>query len=195
MMFWTSIGCGICMLVYIVLTTLPESSQNVGTNWSAVAMIMLYMVVFGFGWLGPPWIYGPEIALLKYRHVAGGLAACGEWLSTWVIVFGGGTGIEAVDPKIFIWPLINCFIAAAYVWFCCPETTGRTLEEINYLFARKRVCDRMDQMGIGAAGDMRRHSLQSIEKRTSGSCAQHVEMADSSSSEQMHIDEVKFSQV
>ena len=52
------------------------------------------------------------------------------------MVFGGGTGISAVGPKIFIWPLIYCFLAAAYVWYYCPETTGRTLEEIDVLFAK-----------------------------------------------------------
>jgi hypothetical protein len=52
------------------------------------------------------------------------------------MVFGGGTGISAVGPKIFIWPLICCFLAAAYVWYYCPETTGRTLEEIDVLFAK-----------------------------------------------------------
>lgn len=79
---------------------------------------------------------GPEIAPLRYRHVAGSLGAAGEWFSTWVMVFGGGTGISAVGPKIFIWPLICCFLAAAYVWYYCPETTGRTLEEIDVLFAK-----------------------------------------------------------
>lgn len=182
------------MLIYIILTTLPESKQNVGTNWSAVAMIMLYMVVFGFGWLGPPWIYGPEIAPLKYRHVAGGLAACGEWLSTWIMVFGGGTGIEAVGPKIFIWPLLCCFIAAAYVWFCCPETTGRTLEEIDYLFAKKHVRDRMDQMGIGQVGGIRRQSVHSIEKAEGGggSYLQEIEKRRTSSSDQVQFEDVKY---
>jgi hypothetical protein len=38
------------------------------------------------------------------------------------MVFGGGTGINAVGPKIFIWPLLCCFLAAAYVYFLCPES-------------------------------------------------------------------------
>lgn len=52
------------------------------------------------------------------------------------MVCGGGTGIAAVGPKIFIWPLVCCFWAAVYVWYYCPETTGRTLEEIDVLFAK-----------------------------------------------------------
>jgi hypothetical protein len=110
------------MLIYVILTTLPAHKQSAGTNWGAVAIIILYEIVFAFGWLGTCWIYGPEIAPLKYRHVAGSLGAAGEWFSTFVMVFGGGTGINAVGPKIFIWPLLCCFLAAAYVYFLCPES-------------------------------------------------------------------------
>lgn len=50
MIFWTSLSCGACMVVYIVMTNLPH--QTAATGWIAVAFILLYMVVFGFGWLG-----------------------------------------------------------------------------------------------------------------------------------------------
>ncbi|QIW99849.1 hypothetical protein AMS68_005367 [Peltaster fructicola] len=136
MMIWSALGCGVCMLIYVVITTLPPSMSNTATNWTAVAIIILYEIVFAFGWLGTCWIYGPEVSPLKYRHVAGSLGAAGEWFSTFVMVFGGGTGINAVGPKIFIWPLLCCFLAAAYVYYLCPETTGKTLEEIDVLFAR-----------------------------------------------------------
>ncbi|CAD0113276.1 unnamed protein product, partial [Aureobasidium uvarum] len=146
MMIWSALGCGVCMLIYVILTTLPASKSSVGTNWAAVAIIILYEVVFAFGWLGTCWVYGPEIAPLKYRHVAGSLGAAGEWFSTFVMVFGGGTGINAVGPKIFIWPLLCCFLAAAYVYFLCPETTGKTLEEIDALFARSpEVRERLER--------------------------------------------------
>jgi hypothetical protein len=118
----SALGCGVCMLIYVILTTLPADKQSAGSNWAAVAIIILYEIVFAFGWLGTCWIYGPEIAPLKYRHVAGSLGAAGEWFSTFVMVFGGGTGINAVGPKIFIWPLLCCFLAAAYVYFLCPES-------------------------------------------------------------------------
>lgn len=64
MMIWSAIGCGICMLVYVVLTTLPSDKQSSATNWAAVAFIILYEVVFAFGWLGTCWIYGPEVSYL-----------------------------------------------------------------------------------------------------------------------------------
>lgn len=90
------------------------------------------------------------------------------------MVFGGGSGINAVGPKIFIWPLLCCFIAAAYVYFLCPESeylaqhiiilhlltlssaTGKTLEEIDVLFARSpEVRERLERQMYAR----RRHSI------------------------------------
>ncbi|OQO11719.1 hypothetical protein B0A48_03446 [Cryoendolithus antarcticus] len=168
MMFWGAIACGICMLVYVALTNIKN--PNVATNWTAVVFIILYEVVFAFGWLGTCWVYGPEIAPLKYRHVAGAMGAAGEWFSTWVMVFGGGTGINAVGAPIFAWPLICCFLAAAYVWFLCPETTGLTLEEIDVLFARGDAKAR-----IAANTTQRRNS-------TTGSITEHRRRASAAGS-------------
>lgn len=182
------------MLIYLVLTTLPPEKTTVGTQWGAVAIIVLYEVVFAFGWLGTCWVYGPEIAPLKYRHVAGSLGAAGEWFSTWVMVFGGGTGINAVGPKIFIWPLLCCFLAAAYVYFLCPESellskhretsffwlllifvaaTGKTLEEIDALFARspevrerleREIIERRRRLGSDPYSNGGKMGVSNIEK-------------------------------
>lgn len=82
----------------VVVTTLPASKQSSATNWVAVAFIILYEIVFAFGWLGTCWIYGPEIAPLKYRHVAGSLGAAGEWFSTFIMVFGGSFPLSQHHP-------------------------------------------------------------------------------------------------
>lgn len=133
MMIWCGIGCGVGLLIYVSIQTLDH--KTVAMSWGSIGAVLFYDIMFGFGWVGPPWMYGPEIAPVRYRHIAGGLASCGEWLSTWITVFAGGVGIDTVGPKIFIWPLLSSFLAAAYVYFLCPETTGLTLEEIDYLFA------------------------------------------------------------
>ena len=143
LMIWGAIGCGAGLLVYVVVQTVPAQTST--TGWVSIGAILFYNIMFGFGWVGPPWLYGPEIAPLKYRHIAGGLAACGEWLSTWITVFAGGTGINQVGQKIFIRPLVCSFLAAVYVWACCPETAGLTLEEIDYLFANPAL---KAEMGI-----------------------------------------------
>jgi hypothetical protein len=63
MMFWGAIGCGICMIIYIALTTLKNPTD--ATNWASVVIIILYNVVFAFGWLGTCWVGSDRLLFEK----------------------------------------------------------------------------------------------------------------------------------
>lgn len=70
MMFWTAGGCGICLIVFIAVQSV--SNQTAALGWVAVAAIIVYNIIFGYGWLGPPWVYGPEVfpsSLFKSRSI------------------------------------------------------------------------------------------------------------------------------
>ena len=67
MMFWCALGCGVCMIIYVALTTV--ANPTTATNWSAVAFIILYNVVFAFGWLGTCWIYGKSSVIRLSRNL------------------------------------------------------------------------------------------------------------------------------
>ncbi|RFU26082.1 hypothetical protein B7463_g10251, partial [Scytalidium lignicola] len=134
-MMWTAVGQTICMLVFVTMNGLPHKS--LATQWTAVSIMFFYLFMYGWGWVACPWLYGPEIAPLKYRHVGAAAGLFGEWLFTFITVFAGGIGITNVGWKIWIWPLIFNAIGVAFVYFMCPETTGKTLEEIDTLFAKE----------------------------------------------------------
>lgn len=82
-----------------------------------------------------------QIAPLKYRHVGGAAGAFGEWLFSFITVFAGGIALENIGWKIWIWMVLSCWVAMPFVWFMCPETTGKSLEEIDLLFAKERIRD------------------------------------------------------
>lgn len=37
--------------------------------------------------------------------------------------------------------LLSCALAVPFVYFMCPETTGKTLEEIDLIFAEGKIRD------------------------------------------------------
>jgi len=80
--------------------------------------------------------YGPEIAPLRYRHIGGAAGAFGEWLFSFITVFAGGIALDRVGSVIWIWMLLSAALAIPFVIFMCPETTGKTLEEVDMIFAR-----------------------------------------------------------
>ncbi|KAG8158428.1 hypothetical protein KVR01_011550 [Diaporthe batatas] len=134
-MLWSAVVIFICMLIFTIMIALPN--PTLATQWTAIVFIIIYNLALGYGWVGIPWLYGPEIAPLRYRHMAGAAASLGEWLFSFVTVFAGGIGAEVAGWRIWIWQIIFCVVAVLFVYFCCPETKGKTLEEIDELFAKR----------------------------------------------------------
>jgi MFS family permease len=58
-MLWSALVCAILMTVFVVLIGVPN--QNKGTQWGAAVMICIWNMIFGYGWIGCPWLYGPEV--------------------------------------------------------------------------------------------------------------------------------------
>lgn len=67
-LFWSAFVCAILMTIFVILIGMPNAT--VGKQWAAAAMICVWNMVFGYGWIGVPWLYGPEVrTLLSTSHV------------------------------------------------------------------------------------------------------------------------------
>ncbi|KAJ5360468.1 Major facilitator superfamily domain general substrate transporter [Penicillium concentricum] len=128
-------GLTMCLGVFVAMIGSPNPTLT--KQWVAVAAIIVYNLIFGYGWIGVCWLYGPEIAPLQFRHIGGAASAFGEWLFCFITVFAGGIGLEKVGWKLWLWCLLSCAVAVPFVYFMCPETTGKTLEEIDLLFQKE----------------------------------------------------------
>jgi hypothetical protein len=36
-------------------------NPTIATQWTAVASVIVFNFAFGYGWIGCPWLYGPEV--------------------------------------------------------------------------------------------------------------------------------------
>ncbi|CAG7986988.1 unnamed protein product [Penicillium salamii] len=134
-LLYSAAGLTICLSIFIAMIGSPN--PTLVKQWVAVGAIIVYNLVFGYGWIGVCWLYGPEISPLQFRHIGGAASAFGEWLFCFITVFAGGIGLEKVGWKLWLWCLLSCAVAVPFVYFMCPETTGKTLEEIDLLFQKK----------------------------------------------------------
>lgn len=67
-MMYSAAALTVCMVVFVAMIGMPN--PTIGTQWTAVAAIFVYNTVFGYGWIGVCWLYGPEVcALLSYVMV------------------------------------------------------------------------------------------------------------------------------
>lgn len=53
---------------------------------------------------------------------------------TFVTVFAGGIAIQKTTWAIWFWQLGSCVLACFFVYFMCPETGGKSLEQVDLVF-------------------------------------------------------------
>jgi hypothetical protein len=111
-------------------------------------MILLYEVFFASSWNCTVWVYSPEISPLKFRHINSALAIMAEWAFTFLTVMMAPPAIANTGWKIYIFFVVFNFLQIPFVYFFCPETAGKSLEELDLLFAGPTEVGTMQIEGI-----------------------------------------------
>lgn len=117
-------------------------------------MVFLYVVVFSSSWLMIPFIYPTEIFPTWLRAKGNAFGVAG-----WAVGYGAGSllvpvMLAGIHEKVILLPFMSilsltafpqtfyvfgaamlAYIPIVYCFF--PETAGRTLEQIDFLFASK----------------------------------------------------------
>jgi len=113
----------------------PDSAQAYGT--AAAAFVFIYVLVFSASWLMIPFIYPTEIFPTWMRAKGNAFGVAG-----WAIGYGGGSLLvpvmfSGISEKTFyvFGAAMLAYIPLTYVFV--PETAGRSLEQIDFLFASK----------------------------------------------------------
>ncbi|KAF2458811.1 sugar transporter-like protein [Lineolata rhizophorae] len=132
-----SAGQSVFMAVFVGLLSTPGPK----TGAAAAAMLFCWVVFFGPTWGPVTYVYSSDIMPLRYRHIGFSLSVSAQWLMAFVTVFAGPIAIADTNVgwKTWIWFLVFNVIAFPYVYFCCPETRGRTLEEIDLIFMSDNI--------------------------------------------------------
>ncbi|KAK3707109.1 hypothetical protein LTR37_012278 [Vermiconidia calcicola] len=125
------------ILITIFTALVAVGPGHVNIQWASIAIIFMFLFTFGYAWQGCVWLYCSEIAPLEYRHIGAGACATGEWLMTFITVFAGPIGFNRIGWYFWLWVISGNVIAIIFVFLLCPETGGKTLEQVDYLFIDK----------------------------------------------------------
>ncbi|KAJ5202099.1 uncharacterized protein N7498_006762 [Penicillium cinerascens] len=127
----------------------------------AAVGLFIYIASFGATWLPLPWLYPAEISPIKTRAKANAISTCTNWLFNFLIVMV--TPIMVRNIKWGTYLFFACINACFFpiIWFFYPETAGRSLEEIDLIFA-KGYCENMSY--VRAAKELPYLSDEEIEQ-------------------------------
>lgn len=123
----------VLLTIFTILVAIPPTAS---IQWASIGIIFIFLFVFGYAWQGCVWLYCAEIAPLEYRHVGAAATAFGEWLMTFITVFAGPIGLTDIGWYFWLWVISGNVVAVIFVYLLCPETGGKTLEQVDFLFTK-----------------------------------------------------------
>ncbi|KAH7305018.1 sugar transporter STL1 [Stachybotrys elegans] len=119
-------------------TTNEQGAPQLSTTYGVTAVVFLFAfnTFFALGWLGMTWLYPAEVTNLQTRIQANALSTCSNWLSNFLIVMITPPAFANLQYRTYI--MFAVFNAALIpcVYFYFPETSKRSLEEIDLYFAK-----------------------------------------------------------
>ncbi|KAI7352752.1 general substrate transporter [Hortaea werneckii] len=107
------------------------------TSFGVVATVFLFgfNTCFAIGWLGMTWLYPAEITNLRIRIQANALSTCSNWLSNFLIVMITPPAFNNLRYNTYTMFAVFCAAIMPSVYFFFPEPKGRSLEEMDVIFA------------------------------------------------------------
>jgi sugar porter (SP) family MFS transporter len=119
-------------------TGLVSNPNNGGALKGAVFFLFLYYVTYTIGFLGIPFLYASEIAPVQLRGQVCGVSTAVSWLFNFLVAEITPVAFTDIGYRYFI---VYCVLNATWVpiiYFFLPETAGRSLEEIDHIFASSK---------------------------------------------------------
>ena len=123
---------------FYLLDNYPEKVLELG--WIPLASLSVYMVAFSFGFGPVPWIMLGEIFSNELRPYGGPICGFFNWLVTFFLLYFFGSLSDAIGmgQSFWLFAVINV-LGIFFIIFIVPETKGRSLLEIQKMFAEKKI--------------------------------------------------------
>ncbi|KAA8898329.1 hypothetical protein TRICI_006590 [Trichomonascus ciferrii] len=130
-----AVGQGCSFIIAFACLINPTQENRKG----AAVGVFLFIVFFAFTILPLPWIYPPEINPMKTRTAAAAVSTCTNWIFNFAVVMFTPVFIDTSDWGCYLFFALVNFIFVPVIFFFYPETAGRSLEEIDVIFAKSNV--------------------------------------------------------
>lgn len=93
------------------------------------------------------WIYAAEVFPLRYRAKGVGVSAAGNWIFNLALALFVPPAFTNIQWKTYMIFGTFCAVMTVYVFLLYPETTGKSLEEIDFVFEARVPAWRSAEVG------------------------------------------------
>lgn len=124
---------------------IPEESWLITGAPAKVVIACSYLIVASFAptWGPIEWVYPSELFPLRLRGKAAALSTASNWAFNFALSYFIPPAFVNITWKTYVIFAIFAFAMTLHVFFAFPETSGRTLEEVEDAFKGVKLAWRM----------------------------------------------------
>ncbi|CAM1504550.1 Fc.00g021410.m01.CDS01 [Cosmosporella sp. VM-42] len=136
MMLYGSVTMGSCYLVAALCLKTAESDPSRERILGRVttAMFFLYYFFYGTSFAKVPWVYNSEVNSLGWRTRGAAAATATNWMGGFIVTQFTKIGVNNLHWKFYLIYVILCWAYFPVVFCLYPETSRRTLEDMDEIF-------------------------------------------------------------
>lgn len=140
----TGIGCGVSMLclagyMYQNVLRVTQYEPAVAT-WFPIMSLFVFYACSTVGYLIVPWVMIGEVFPRQIRGIIGGVATCVGHFSIFAVLQTYPLLQELVTkPGTFAVYGVVSLLSTIFFYCFCPETKGKTLQEIEESFGKNKI--------------------------------------------------------
>ncbi|RXK41078.1 monosaccharide transporter [Tremella mesenterica] len=127
--------------------------------------LYLFIAVFGATWLPLPWLYPAELNSMAVRTEANAISTMTNWLSNFLVVQVLPTMTASIGSYTFLIFAIANVIFLPFIFYLYPDTTGRSLEEIDIIHAHAYLTERRPTLIAAELPKLTDHQIQVMTDR------------------------------
>lgn len=118
------------------LNNIAEQSWQIGGAPAKAVIACTYLFVASYAptWGPVSWIYPPELFPLRVRGKAVAITTSCNWIFNFALSYFVPPAFVNIQWKVYIIFGVFCATMAIHVFFCFPETSGKTLEDVEEMF-------------------------------------------------------------
>ncbi|GME47149.1 Sugar transporter [Neofusicoccum parvum] len=125
---------GLCLCFSLASILLSTGKQS--NAYGATAMVFLFQIFLGIGWLPIPWFYPSEVTTTRIRSKGQALGSFINWMCVFTVVQITPIATQNIQWRTFVIFAVFCALWVPIVYCFFPETNGLELEDLDYLFVK-----------------------------------------------------------
>ena len=150
---WGGFGMAAAYIVIAVLSGLYEDNwpAHMPGGWACVAMAFLFILIFGVSYSPLGWALPSEVYSNTTRSKGVALSSCVIWLSDFIVGVVTPSMLANIGYRTYIFFAVMCTCAGVWAFLLVPETSNKSLEEIDELFGDSVEQEERDNVYEGLA--------------------------------------------